>query len=305
VPQLVDAETRDYIRTTWAVVTFIVESLMFVLIGLELPNVTSALDRASLASLLRLAALVAASLVLIRMVWVALGAYVFRGAQERLRGRRPPRLPIRDVGFVAWAGLRGSDSLVLALSIPLTTLAGQGFPARDQIVFIAFCVVVISLVVQGPTMAPLAQRLGVFRDATDEKEEAHARVVASEAGLKALSEPGLTAATDPDLLRRLRRRGRMRARRWVGREQQLRVQHASDAGHLVHAPPPEESDLADRRRAQFRRVQSAMLRAARGALIALRDRNEISDEVMRRVQRELDLEELLVGPMATDGAPPE
>ena len=297
VPQLVDAETRAYIRTMWAVVIFVVESLMFILVGLELPNVTSSFERSSLGPMVGIAALVAVSLIVVRMAWVLLGAYVFRGIQERFRGRRPTLLPIRVVSFVAWAGLRGSDSLMLALSIPLVTLAGNAFPARDRIVFIAFCVVVISLVVQGPTIAPLAQRLGVFRDATDEKEEAHARVVALEAGLEVLKEPGVIASTDPELLRRLRRRGHTRARRWVGREEQLRVSHGATSAHLERAPRPEESALADRRREQFRRVQREMLNAERRALLALRDRKEIADEVMRRVQRELDLEELLIGPM--------
>ncbi len=148
-------------------------------VGLELPNVTRALDRWSLAALLRVAALVVASLVVVRMVWVFVGAYVFRGTGQRLRGRRPTLIPVPQVAFVAWAGLRGSDSLVLALSLPLTTAAAQPFPARDAIIFITFCVVVISLVIQGPTLAPLAERLDVFRDAIDDREEAHARVVAS------------------------------------------------------------------------------------------------------------------------------
>ena len=256
VPQLLGPETRSYIRTMWAVVIFIVESLMFVLVGLELPNVTRALDRGSLAALLRVAALVVASLVVVRMVWVFVGAYVFRGTGQRLRGRRPTLIPVPQVAFVAWAGLRGSDSLVLALSLPSTTAAAQPFPARDAIIFITFCVVVISLVIQGPTLAPLAERLDVFRDAIDDREEAHARVVASEAALRVLDDPAVAgsdrslaaAASSPAIAKT------PRARRWAGREQQLRVRHESEGVHHVRPPRPEESALADRRRDELRRV---------------------------------------------------
>jgi CPA1 family monovalent cation:H+ antiporter len=244
---------------------------------------------------LREAVAVSLCLVIVRIVWVLPTAYIFRGLGRRLRGR-PVEVPNwRDVVFIAWAGLRGGDSLVLALALPLVTMSGDRFPARDQIVFITFFVIFFSLVIQGPTLAPLARRLGVCRDTEDEKEEAHARLVAAEAGLKVLHDPELTASAYPEVVRYLRQRERRRARRWAAREKQYRA--AGDHGHNHSiAAPTEDVDALDRVRAkEYRRLRSAMLDAEHRAVLELRDRDEIADDVMRRVQRELDLEAVLLG----------
>src|SRR5206468_7225483 len=94
--------------------------------------------------------------------------------------------PLRWILFVGWAGIRGGDSLVIALALPLTTAAGAAFPARARIVFITFVVIFVTLVVQGPTLAPLARWLGLQSDSRGEDEEAHARLAAAEAGLHVL-----------------------------------------------------------------------------------------------------------------------
>src|SRR5581483_9500471 len=98
------------------------------------------------------------------------------------------------------------------------TAAGAPFPARQRIVFIAFAVTFATLVIQGPTLAPLARWLGLRSDGAEEEEEAHARLAATEAGLAVLRSPSALASPRPEVVRYLRRRHRQRARRWAARE---------------------------------------------------------------------------------------
>ena len=189
VPRVVGAETRVQIAGTWTVVTFMLESLVFILVGLELPYVLRALDDVPLSILLREAALVSLCLVLVRFAWGIPSTYLFRGLGRWLGISHAPLPPFRWVLFVSWSGLRGGDSLVLALALPLQTASGAPFPARDQIVFITFCVIFITLVLQGPTLAPFARRLGIGADEREVAEDAHARLAVAEAGLRALETP--------------------------------------------------------------------------------------------------------------------
>jgi len=117
------------------VVTFMLESLIFILVGLQLPYVMRAIDRVPLATLLLEAALISLTVVVVRIVWVMPTAYLFRIFFRWLRRGTDPLPSWRQVLFIAWAGLRGGESLVFALAIPLTTASGARFPAREQIIF--------------------------------------------------------------------------------------------------------------------------------------------------------------------------
>jgi CPA1 family monovalent cation:H+ antiporter len=199
------------------------------------------------------------------------------------------------VVFVAWAGLRGGDSLVLALSLPLQTASGARFPARDQIIFITFSVIFISLVVQGPTLAPLLRLLGLHAEEGDAAEESHARLAVAEAGLRKLDEPAFASSSHPEVVRYLRQRHRQRARRWAAREAEPHTTTEDiDHHHFVHAPSHEAGALDDDRAAEYRRVRAAMLLVEQDTVLALRDDGVLADDIMRRIQRDLDLETLLL-----------
>jgi CPA1 family monovalent cation:H+ antiporter len=296
VPRVVGPETRVRLAEMWTVVTFMLESLVFILVGLELPYVARALDRFPLALLLREAAIVSLCVILVRLAWVMPSTYVFRALGRWLRRSHEPLPTWRSVLFVAWAGLRGGDSLVLALALPLQTASGARFPARDQIVFITFCVIFITLVLQGPTLAPLARRLGIGADPEEDAEDAHARLTAAEAGLRTLEQPAIANSQYPEVVRYLRQRHRQRARRWAAREAQAHDADPDGAAHehLTVAPSHEAAVIDERRAAEYRRVRSAMLGAEQRAVLELRDRGVIADDVMRRIQRDLDLETMLL-----------
>ena len=289
-------EFRLQNQSLWSVVTFLLESLVFILVGLELPYVMRSLGGSPLVELIKEAALICACVVVVRMLWVIPSTYVGRTLGGWLRGERAEYPPWRWILFIGWSGLRGGDSLVIALALPLTTASGAPFPARGQIIFVTFCVILVTLVVQGPTIAPLARWLGLRGDTGGENEEAHARLSATEAGLRVLASPQFASSPYPEIVRYLRQRHRQRARRWASQEARRQAHPPNDERHehFVAAPSHEAGALDDRRAVEYRRIRSAMIRAERQALFDLRDRDVIADDAMRRVLRDLDLETVLL-----------
>jgi CPA1 family monovalent cation:H+ antiporter len=301
VPRIIGAEARLQVSGMWTVITFILESLVFILVGLELPYVLRALDRLPLSTLLWESAIVSLVVIGIRIAWVMPSSYLFRAFFRWLRHSGEPLPPWRTVLFIAWSGLRGGDSLVLALAVPLATASGAGFPAREQIIFITFSVIFITLVLQGPTLAPVARllRIGSSDEGDDDAEEAHARLAAAEEGLKTLEDPTIAGSAYPEVVRYLKQRHRQRARRWAAREEDEDAHRGTGAGEITHEhftlAPSHEAALIDERRAEeYRRVRSVMLDAEQKAVTSLRDRGVIGDDVMRRIQRDLDLETMLL-----------
>jgi CPA1 family monovalent cation:H+ antiporter len=275
------------------------ESLVFILVGLQLPYVTRAFDRLPLSTLLGEAALISLCVVVARIAWVMPSTYVFRIFFRWLRRGDEPLPPWRTVFFISWAALRGGESLVFALALPLTTSTGARFPAREQIIFITFSVIFITLVVQGPTLAPMARWLGIGTDEDEGAEEAHARLAAAEEGLRTLSEPAFSNSAYPEVVRYLRQRHRQRARRWAAREEDEAAHHPGTGDESAHehftvAPSHDAAVIDERRADEYRRVRGAMLEAEQNAVIDLRDRGVIGDDVMRRIQRDLDLETMLL-----------
>ncbi len=195
---------------------------------------------------------------------------------SRASRRRDPFISWRYVAFVAWAGLRGADSLVLALALPFVTATGAPFPGRGLIIFLTYTVILVTLLAQGFSLRPIVDWLGICDTGeTRRLEEAHAREQASEAALRRLGE--LEAGLDAETVTELRARYGHRRRRYGAR-----VRAERDGT---------EEQLARGRRSALREL----LEAERKAVIDLRDKGMIGDHVMRSVQRDLDLEAVLVG----------
>src|SRR5262249_56993400 len=117
---------------------------------------------------------VSAAAVVVRMMWVFPGTYLLDGVL-RLLGRKEPKPPWRNVLFIGWAGLRGADSLVIALSLPLTVATGAPFPGRDLILFLTFAIIFVTLVAQGLTLKAVIRWLGLKPDPGIAREMAAAR----------------------------------------------------------------------------------------------------------------------------------
>ncbi|NUQ21021.1 MAG: Na+/H+ antiporter, partial [Gemmatimonadaceae bacterium] len=184
-PRVVPPATRVQSEAMWSMLNAWLEGIVFILIGLELPRAYRALHHHSLGTLLGWSAIVSAVMILLRLVWVWPSAYIPRLVTRRPGpdGKRDRPLPSwRWVLTVGWAGMRGGDSIVIALALPLVTARGTPFPARDLITFITFGAVFATLVVQGLTLRPFLRLIGLHEDGLGDREELHARRVAAEAG---------------------------------------------------------------------------------------------------------------------------
>jgi len=192
-----------------------------------------------------------------------------------LRARDPiPPWPV--VWLVSWVGMRGIVSLAAALALPLTTASGAPFPFRNEIILVTFGVILATLVLQGLTLTPMIRFLALGADRTLELEEARAREDAARAAMLHLEQLATAA--------------------WPRREDVERMR-ALYTQRIERASPIELSADAETagRQAAFRRLRHETLSAERRALIALRDQGAISDEVLHRLEQELDVEAMRIG----------
>jgi Na+/H+ antiporter len=269
-PRRLTAATRLQGTEVWRVIEFLLESIVFLLIGLQLVTVLDAVSELVIASVVVLAVVM-----LTRFLWVYPATYL---------PRLIPRVAARDAAppwqyptVIAWAGMRGVVSLAAAFALP------EAFPERDVIVLLTFVVVIGTLLVQGLTLPRLISWLGVV--GTDEQEallhEATAQHLAATAALDRLDSLITSGEQVPEEVAQ-RLQSAANARR-LGAWERLGGQ--GGAQDDSHAEPPS---------AVYRRLRRAMLEEERAVFISLRDRGQIDDEVMVRVQRELDLEETLL-----------
>ncbi len=252
----------------WQILLFLVNGSVFILIGLSLPQALGRLAGRSPGELLGLGVAVAVTVIVARIVYV-LGVLYLPKRLAR-RGRNEPEGAARNIGIVGWAGMRGVVSLAAALALP------AGFPERDLVIFLTFAVILATLVGQGLTLPLLIRRLDIDDGAGLEgQEEAYARYIAADAATARLE----------DL-----------AREWPGHQElidTLRSQYSHRSHHAeLRQDTAEHDDDAEQELLEHRAIRLAILDAERDALIALRERAAISDEIFRRVERDLDLEEL-------------
>ncbi|HEY6781007.1 MAG TPA: Na+/H+ antiporter [Thermoleophilaceae bacterium] len=272
-PDIANATTRMQGAAVWNTLSFVLNALLFILIGLQLPVVLDALQDRSTGELVGYAAAVCGAVVGTRLLWGFTVPYVTRALDFRNK-RLAMRAPWQWRAVSGWSGMRGSVSLAAALALPLETDAGAALPGRDLVIFLTFTVILFTLVVQGLTLPFLIRRLGVSDDGTEEAEEdLQARLAAAEAALARIEELAEEDWTRDDTVDRLRRMYDYRHRRFAARR---------EGGDV---------DGFESRSEAYQRLLRELLNAQRAALVTLRKQGAISDQVMRRVERELDLED--------------
>jgi monovalent cation/hydrogen antiporter len=276
-PELTTAQTRLQGQAVWEIVFLLLNGLLFALVGLRLPSILDALSGRSTLTLIGYAALVSAVVVAARFAFIFPTAYVGRRISRRVRNEDPAP-SWRAKTILAWSGMRGAVSLAAALSLPLTTDAGTAFPERNLIVFLTFGVIVATLVVQGLTLPALIRLLPPEEDGLEEKEEAKARIRAAEAALERLAELEGEDWVREDTAERLRGAYGFRQERFRSRFD------------------PDGDGSAEDRSQAFQRLRRELLEAERRAVQELRREGRIDDAVMRRVVRDLDLEEARLEP---------
>ena len=273
-PEISTAQMRMQGMAVWEFATFLLNAVLFVLIGLQLPSILDAVSGIDTATLLGYALAIIAAVIGMRFLWLFTVPYVVRALD-----RRPSQLE-RRVGpaeriVYGWAGMRGAVSLAAALALPLETDAGLPFPDRELVIFLAYCVVLFTVVVQGLTLPALIRRLGVIDDGTDEAAEEHAaRISAAEAAIEALDVLAEEEWTRDETIERMRGMYRFRRRRFA----------------TLRGDVDDEDGIVDRSLA-YQRLLHEVIEAQRAAIVRMRNEGMISAGVMRRIERDLDLEE--------------
>ncbi len=270
-PRFITSATRLQAGGMWRMIDFLLNSLLFILLGLQLHPILNRLAGRSWTALLSEAALVCLCVVLVRIVWVVAETYLPRLISPQARRNDP--IPWQPVAVLAWTGIRGGTSLAAALAIPLLTNRGAAFPQRDMLIFLTFAVILSTLVIQGLSLPALIARLDLKEDVGVAREETDARLRASQAGLARLNEIAESETLPEEIVADLREHITNKTQRFGAR-----TQGGANSDYETRA-------------ATYRRLRHEILDAERKTVVELRDRSAISDDIMQRLQRTLDLEE--------------
>ena len=271
-PSVIPARVRLQGFFTWDILDFIINSALFVLVGLQLRGIVEDLSGYTARQLIGWALAICGVTVLIRLVWFLTVPYLIR-ALDRRPAQRERRMTAPQRLLIGWSGMRGAVSLAAALALPLTVKGGAPFPDRELILFLTFAVIFATLVVQGLTLPTLIRRLGISDGGEAENEELKARLGATKAALAQIDALAAEDWTRDDTIERMRAAYQYRKRRLAAR-----------AGKI-------DDDGYEDRSMQYQQAVQIVLAAQRDALVELRRDGTISNETMNRVIRELDLEE--------------
>ncbi len=256
----------------WEVTVFLLEAVLFILIGLQFPTVVDQLDGNTTGELVLYAASVAVTVIAVRFLFLFTVAEIDERYEDTVRGRKRPKVTRAERVVGAWSGMRGAVSLAAALAIPITTDAGAPFPQRELILFLTLTTIGVTLLVQGLTLPALIRRLKVEDVRTGEARRAQARFDTVQAALAHVSQLSFENGMSPGVIERARGMYTSRARQLAG-ECRIGVE-------------VEENDDA-----AWANLRRELLAVERQELLRLRDEGRIPNRVLLEVQRDLDLEE--------------
>lgn len=268
-PKVISAGARVQITDFWEVSTFILNSSLFVLVGIQTPAIVSAIGSVSLGHVVVTALLVGGVVIATRLLWLYSVPYLLR-VVDRRPVQRTLRSGARERFPVAWSGVRGAVSLAAALGVPTTTAAGLPIEGHGLLVFTAVAVILVTLVVQGTTMPAVIRWSGLRGDPDVTTEERRARRQMANAALEVLPDHADRLDTPPETADAI--------------VSELRQYAAEDAG-------PSDTGPGVRAGLELRRT---LVGVKRGALIHMRDQRIIDDIVLRRLQSVLDSEEIRI-----------
>lgn len=259
--------SRLQARAVWDLLVFLLNALIFLLLGVQSSALLRGEGVESLGPLLGTGLAIAAVCIVVRLIWVPIATYGSRWLSAELRRKDPAPGP-KGVFLVAWTSMRGIVSLATALALPRVVADGSAFPYRTEIILITMCVIVVTLVIQGLTLAPIIRRFNFAPEYTHLEEERLARREAARRGAEALQDMSRERWAEPNDVEALRTELRDRIRL---------LDHHGGASNAR------------------RRLRAGMIHAERRMLVRLRNEGAISDEVLRELEQELDLEAIRVG----------
>jgi Na+/H+ antiporter len=256
-------------RAVWETIVFLLNGMVFIITGLEVPFLLRSIEPATAIRLVGIGLVVSLVLIVVRALWIfpsELVAPLVRGEP------RPPRFLAHSL-VLAWAGMRGVVSLAVALALPLTLPGGAPFPAREALVIVTVTVIVFTLLGQGLSLPWLIRRLRLGTDPELREEEARARQQLVEAATRRIDQLYPVWPGHRPLLDRLRET----------------YHHRSE--HVDRQRDAETSGEEDREIIEHREIQRTVIDSEREALLRLRAEGAIDDDVLRALERELDLDE--------------
>ncbi len=267
-PEIVSAEMRIIARSVWNLLVFLLNTLIFILIGVQLSGIVARLTDYSVGELFFYGTFVSAVAIFVRFAWVYPATYLPLVARAMLGEQvAPPREG--EVFIMGWCGMRGIVSLAAALALPQTLQDGNAFPERDLIIFLTFVVIAVTLVLQGLTLKPLIRRLKVGRDWSLQEEQQRAQMALGKAAIAAIDAVAAEDGIPNELAERIRAEFAEKITLSVPEGLVLRHSGADDA----------------------RRLRNAAVKAERQELIRLWRENQISDEVLHHIEEALDYQE--------------
>ncbi len=275
-PSLFTPRMRLSAEAIWHMVVFFLNSLAFLLIGLQLPELVVRLDVMNNPSLITMALAVCVASVAMRFIWVFLMAYGMRRFMpSHLRLKYYPAW--QNVFVVAWTGMRGVVTLALAFALPLTLPSGEAFPQRDLIIFLSSSVIIFTLILQGLTLPWLTRTLQLSFEPKRMKEEWHARVAGAKQALARLDElEKLSDVHTPALMR-------------IREHYTERLESFGDGPNTPLSPDNAPTLMSHPLLQAENRLWAEVLRCERESLVSLRRNYTIGDDVMNDILRELDL----------------
>ncbi len=262
-------------HAVWNAIDFVLNGLVFVLIGLQLPFVLAGLHSYSKGMLLTYAVVFSGLVIGLRLLWIFPGTYFAYWIRRRLLKQNEPTPGAKQIFVTGWTGMRGVISLAAALSLPRTMANGQPFPSRNLIVFMTFSVILVTLVLQGLTLPSLVRMLKLGGASSADGEEEEARRLMLEAALSYLQK-----AREKD------------GAQYGPLYEDLIEHHEERMGALRLQAAGAEDGAKPGHYRRYREISHELLRVERKVALQLRNEGRISDTVLRRLERELDLSEL-------------
>jgi monovalent cation/hydrogen antiporter len=271
-PRIVSAKTRLQSIATWEVIAFLLNGMLFILIGLQLRTIERSFSAGSFRSIIRGCLAISGTVILVRILWVFISAYVPRAFSGRFRAR-DRYLDWQQPALISWVGIRGGISLAAALAIPISLGDGSPFPGRNEILILTFAVILATLVLHGLTLTHLLRWLNFETEPAESAEEQRARRAIAGVALHYLA----SVQTGDEIHRRAVEQLQDTYRNRV-EQFELRRQASPDTPEAVYL-------------IELTSLERKLIGIQRTALIELRDQGAISDAVLRRLQVLLDLEE--------------
>ncbi len=267
------ATTRLQGTALWSMIDFLLNGLLFILVGLQLRPILDGIAGHHPLYLIKQGAIISLTVIAARLIWVFTSVYLPRFLFPS-KSTEDPYPSWRPILIVAWTGMRGGISLAAALALPLTVAGGQPFPGREMLLFLTFAVILSTLVVQGFTLPLLISRLALPEDETQAQEVHQTRRRTAQAALDYLA----TVSADSTGL----------PQKFLDSQHEYWARKTAQFAGREQGQPEEESEA---RTLAFRKLRRELIDTQRGVAIGLRDDGTISDPVLQSVQKGLDLEE--------------